>query len=167
MILESGIVGGIFGLIPELMKTWDRKNERAHEATMMDKEILIAEKRLDHEMKKVDAAMSMAELSAVTAAVKEQGQTARAAGGWVLKASAGVRPIITYWMFGIYALMKTLEIIVTTVFAFRSMGDVEIFLALSQVVLAFKGIWTEEDAAMLLMIVAFWFVDRSIAKRTK
>jgi hypothetical protein len=41
------------------MKGFDRKHERKHELAMMEVEIQIVEKRMEHEMRKVDAAMTM------------------------------------------------------------------------------------------------------------
>jgi alpha-D-ribose 1-methylphosphonate 5-triphosphate synthase subunit PhnI len=84
----SGGLGGLLRLAPEIMKGFDRKHERAHELAMMQVEIQIVEKRLEHEMRKVDAAMTMAEMDAISQAVKEQGQTARAAGKFVAAVSA-------------------------------------------------------------------------------
>jgi hypothetical protein len=157
MILEGaigGIIGGVFRLAPELMKVWDRKNERAHEATMMDKEIAIAEKRLDHEMKKVDAAMTMAELDAVSKAITEQGQTARAAGKFVAAISALVRPLVTYWFVFMYSAVK----VVGMSMAVDSGAAWDAVLVSS---------WTGDDASMLSMTVSFWFLDRTMNKRSK
>lgn len=158
MILESGIVGslvgGAFRLAPELMKIWDRKNERAHEVMMMDKEIAIAEKKLDHEMKRVDAAMSMAELDAISKAITEQGQTARAAGKFVAALSALVRPLTTYWFVFMYSAVK----VVGMKMAVDAGAPWDMVLVNS---------WTADDAGMLSMTLSFWYLDRTMNKRTK
>jgi hypothetical protein len=145
--VASGGLGGLLRLAPEILKGLDRKNERAHELAMMDIEIRIAEKRMEHEMRKVDAAMTIAEMDAISAAIKEQGQTARAAGKFVAAVSALVRPIVTYWFVIMYSLVK----IVGMTMAVQAGGDWKEVLVQS---------WTADDMAMLVMVLSFWFVGR-------
>jgi len=145
--VASGGLGGLLRLAPEIMKGFDRKHERAHELAMMQVEIQIVEKRLEHEMRKVDAAMTMAEMDAISQAVKEQGQTARAAGKFVAAISALVRPLVTYWYVFLYSAVK----IVSMWMAIQAGGDWKEVLVLS---------WTDEDRAILAMILMFWFVGR-------
>jgi hypothetical protein len=145
--VASGGLGGLLRLAPEIIKGFDRKNERQHELAMMEVEIRIAEKRMEHEMRRVDAAMTISELDAISAAVKEQGQTARAAGKFVAAISALVRPLVTYWFVVLYSMVK-----ITSMSMAVSDG------ALWQTVLIES--WTAEDMAMLNMVLIFWFVGR-------
>jgi len=145
--VASGGLGGLLRLAPEILKGLDRKNERAHELAMMEIEIRIAEKRMEHEMRKVDAAMTIAEMDAISAAVKEQGQTARAAGKFVAAVSALVRPIVTYWFVIMYSLVK----VVGMTMAVQAGGDWKEVLVSS---------WTADDMAILIMVLSFWFVGR-------
>ena len=145
--VASGGLGGLLRLAPEILKGLDRKNERAHELAMMEIEIRIAEKRMEHEMRRVDAAMTIAEMDAISAAVKEQGQTARAAGKFVAAVSALVRPIVTYWFVIMYSLVK----VVGMTMAVQAGGDWKEVLVSS---------WTADDMAMLIMVLSFWFVGR-------
>jgi hypothetical protein len=143
----SGGLGGLLRLAPEIMKGFDRKHERAHELAMMQVEIQIVEKRLEHEMRKVDAAMTMAEMDAISQAVKEQGQTARAAGKFVAAVSALVRPLVTYWFVIMYSLVK----IVGMSMAVAAGSDWREVIVSS---------WTADDMAMLMLVLSFWFVGR-------
>jgi hypothetical protein len=145
--VASGGLGGLLRLAPEILKGLDRKNERAHELAMMEIEIRIAEKRMEHEMRRVDAAMTIAEMDAISAAVKEQGQTARAAGKFVAAVSALVRPVVTYWFVIMYSLVK----VVGMTMAVQAGGDWKEVLVSS---------WTADDMAMLVMVLSFWFVGR-------
>lgn len=145
----SGGLGGLLRLAPEIMKGFDRKHERAHELAMMQVEIQIVEKRLEHEMRKVDAAMTMAEMDAISQAVKEQGQTARAAGKFVAAISALVRPMVTYWFVLMFSAVK----IVSMSMAINAGGYWQEVLVNS---------WTADDMAMLMMILSFWFVGRTL-----
>jgi hypothetical protein len=147
--VASGGLGGLLRLAPEIMKGFDRKHERAHELAMMQVEIQIVEKRLEHEMRQVDAAMTMAEMDAISQAVKEQGQTARAAGKFVAAISALVRPLVTYWFVTLYSAVK----IVSMWMAIQAGGYWQEVLVNS---------WTADDMAMLMMILSFWFVSRSL-----
>lgn len=147
MTVASGGLGGLLRLAPEILKGFDRKNERAHELAMMEIEVRIAEKRMEHEMRRVDAAMTMAEMDAISAAVKEQGQTARAAGKFVAAVSALVRPLVTYWFVLMYSAVK----IVGMIMAVQAGGDWKEVLVSS---------WTADDMAMLVMVLSFWFVGR-------
>jgi hypothetical protein len=150
--VASGGLGGALRLAPEIMKGFDRKHERKHELAMMEVEIQIVEKRMEHEMRKVDAAMTMSELDAISAAVKEQGQTARAAGKLVAAISALVRPLVTYWFVIMYSAVK----IVGMAMAVQAGGDWKEVLVSS---------WTGDDMAMLIMILSFWFVGRVYEKQ--
>jgi len=134
-------------LAPEIIKGFDRKNERQHELAMMEVEVRIAEKRMGHEMRRVDAAMTIAEMDAISAAVKEQGQTARAAGKFVAAISALVRPLVTYWFVVMYSAVK----VVSMMMAVQAGGDWKEVLVAS---------WTADDMAMLVMVLSFWFIGR-------
>jgi hypothetical protein len=150
--VASGGLGGLLRLAPEIIKGFDRKNERAHELAMMEVEVRIAERRMGHEMRRVDAAMTIAEMDAISAAVKEQGQTARAAGKFVAAISALVRPLVAYWFVALYSTVK----IVAIVMAVDAGGDWKEVLVKS---------WTADDMAILIMILSFFYVGRVYDRR--
>ena len=145
--LLSGIFGGILRLAPEAFKFFDRKNERDHELRMLGAEMEFARIKGEIEMHKVEANMSIAELDAIAVAVKEQGETARAAGWFVAALSALVRPLVTYWIVGLYSLHK----IATLSMAYEANADWRMVMMTN---------WTSNDAAMLSMILGFFFVGR-------
>ena len=141
MILETlggGLLGGLFRLAPEVIKIFDAKNERSHELSMLQAEMEFAKLNAEREMHKTNAAMTIAELDAVSAALKEQGQTARAAGWFVAAISALVLMYSVVKIVGIYLAVKTggfwTEVLVKS--------------------------WNTEDMAILSMILTFWFVGR-------
>lgn len=150
MIAESllgGLLGGVFRIAPELMKLWDRKNERDHEHRMAALELQITEKRLEFGLRQGEQALGMAELTAMSEAIKEQGQTARAAGWFVAAISALVRPLVTYWVVGLWSAAK----IASMMLAFRANADWAQVMTRS---------WGPEDAGILTMILTFWYVGR-------
>jgi hypothetical protein len=156
MILEStigGIVGGLFRVIPEGLKIFDRKNERKHELAMLETEFRFASMKAEHEMRKIDASMTLAEMDAIGEAIKEQGQTARASGWFVAAISALVRPLVTYWFVVMYSAVKIVSMQMAV-----SNGAYWKDVILSN--------WTADDMSMLTMVLTFWFVGR-VYERSK
>ena len=154
MLLETlggGLLGGLFRLAPEVIKIFDSKNARSHELAMLDKELQFASLNAEAEMHKSNAAMTVSQLDALGAALKEQGQTARAAGKFVAGISALVRPLVTYWFVFMYSAVK----IVAMSMAVAAGADWKQVLVSS---------WTIQDMSLLTMTLSFWFLDRTIGK---
>lgn len=152
--LLGGLMGGIFRILPEVIKLFDKVDERKHELKMLEAEMAFAKIRGEIMMKQAEAAMTVAELDAMSEAIKEQGQTARVAGRFVAAMSALVRPLVTYWFVGFYSFVKVLTI----------------SLALDQNAYWKEVIvtsWTVDDMAILMMILTFWFVGRIWDKYSK
>ena len=143
----GGLLGGIFRIAPEFLKWLDRKGEREHELKMLQAEMEFAKIRGEIMMKQVEASMTVAELDAMSEALKEQGMTARAAGKIVAGISALVRPLVTYWFVVLYSAVKILSIRM----AIDQGGEWKQVIVSS---------WTEADMAMLMLVLTFWFVGR-------
>ncbi len=150
--LFGGLLGGVFRLAPEVLKFFDRANERKHEAQMLELQIQHAKIQADHQVKVAEYTLEAAELDAMGVALEEQGRTARAAGKAIAALSALVRPAVTYAFVIAYFLVK-----------FAAFG-----LAMDQdgnwreVLLS---IWNQDDMAMLSLILTFWFVGRVMDRR--
>jgi hypothetical protein len=153
--LTSGILGSVFGgifrLLPEVLKWLDRKDERSHELSMfklqtdLEKlrgEFRIEEKYVDH---------SNATLDAIGKAFDQQAKADEKAWKWVASLSALVRPGVTYILFGMYVLYKF------TIIGY-AMNSGASWIELMNTA------WTGEDFAMLNMILTFWFVNRTLEK---
>lgn len=150
MVLESlisGLGGGVLRLLPEALKFFDRKNERKHELDMLSKEMDFAKLRGEQEMHRTQAAISVSELEAITEAVKEQGETAKAAGWFVAALSALVRPAITYWFTSLYTAAKVAGMLI----AVDQGADWKDVLF---------STWTADDMNIYSMILGFWFIGR-------
>lgn len=149
--LLGSVLGGLFRLAPELIKQFDRVNERRHELKMFQLQTDLEKQRgtLQIEEKYVDH--SNLQLQAIQTAFQEQAQTASKSYPWVAALSALVRPVVTYVLFGMYVLVK----LVIILYALTNNADW---------VTVLKSNWTLEDFAMLNMILTFWFVGRSIEK---
>lgn len=145
--LFGGLLGGVFRIAPELIKLWDRKSEREHELRMVQSEMEFAKIRGEISMRETEARMTVAELDAMSEALKEQGQTARAAGRWVAAVSALVRPLITYWFVVLYSTVKILGMSM----AIDDGGYWKEVITNS---------WSQDDMAMMMLLLTFWFTGR-------
>jgi len=148
------LIGLIFGGASRLVQHWldlrDKDKERAHEATMYDKQITLADRRFEHDaaLRRMDAdsAEQQAEWSAMVAALQAQATEAQAAGGFVAKVSALIRPFLTFWhAVVIYTAIKV------------ALGGMTWAQALLH-------IYTDADRALCFSMVSFWFADRSLRK---
>jgi hypothetical protein len=157
-LLSGGLLGSIFGglfrLAPEVLKFLDKKNERQHELSMFQLQTDLEKMRGEFKMEEKYVDYSIQQMDTIKAAFQEQAETAKAAGWFVAGISALVRPGITWALFFMYAAVKAAALIM----AFQTGGSwIEVI----------TKVWDEDDFAMFNMCLTFWFVGRSIEKRTK
>lgn len=152
--LLGSVFGGLFRLAPEVLKFFDKKNERQHELSMFQLQTDLEKVKGQFRMEEKYADYSVEQLKAMQEAFKEQGTTATASYKWVAAVSALVRPGITWALFGMYAAVKIAALVMAT-----TGGAVwhEIIIKA----------WGVEDFAMLNMCLTFWFIGRSIEKYNK
>ena len=94
---------------------------------------------------------SIQQLDTIKTAFQEQQATAKQAGWFVSAISALVRPGITWAVFGMYAAVKA----ATLVLAFQSNAEwYEVIVK----------VWDEDDFALFMMVVSFYFIGRPIEK---
>ena len=154
LTILGGLMGGVFRILPEVIKLFDKVSERKHELELLKAEMEFAKIRGEIMMKQAEAVMTVAELDAMSAAIQEQGQTARAAGKFVAALSALVRPLVTYWFVFFYSAVK----IITISLALEQNGNWKEVIV---------SAWTVDDMAILMMILTFWFVGRIWDKLNK
>ena len=156
--LGSGIIGSIFGglfrMFPEVLKFFDRKDERAHELKMFTLQTEVEKMKGDFKLEERYVDHGIEQTKAIADAFKGQSEEASKSYKWVSALSALVRPMVTYTLFGLYVAYK---VIMVTYAIQTGAGWQEVA----------KENWTVEDFAMLNMILTFWFVGRSIEKREK
>jgi hypothetical protein len=145
--LLGSLLGGVFRIVPEVMKLWDAKNEREHELAMLGKEMEFAQIKGEISMREQETVLMGKELDAMTEALKEQGETARASGQFISAISAAVRPLVTYWFVTLYSIVKLASILM----AVDAGAEWKEVLVSS---------WSEDDMALLMMVLTFWFVGR-------
>jgi hypothetical protein len=145
--LLGSLLGGVFRIVPEVMKLWDAKNEREHELKMLDREMDFAKIKGEISMREQENVLMGSELTAMTEAIKEQGETARVAGKFVAALSALVRPLVTYWFVILYSGVKIASMAM-------AIDDGENW---KEVLI---NSWTKDDMAMLGLLLTFWFTGR-------
>lgn len=157
-LFTSGILGSLFGglfrLAPEVLKFFDKNNDRKHELSMFTLQTDLEKQRGNFSMEEKYIDHSTAQLSAIQEAFKSQGTSEAASYKWVAALGALVRPSITYFLFGLYVTVKIVGML-------YALGHNEAW----QSILVY--IWSDEDFAMLNMILTFWFVGRAIEKYQK
>lgn len=149
------IFGGLFRLAPELLKWMDKKDERKHELDMINANMKADQLRAEQILKQIDAEadviLGKAEMDAIIAATKAQGQ--KSGVKWIDGFNSLLRPLIAFWW----------------VIVLYSGALVVQFYALvwkfhESVPTAVLTVFGEQEKAIALSIIGFVFVDRSIRK---
>ena len=161
--LIGALLGGVFRCIPEILGFFDKKNERAHELSMQDKQMEYA--KIQGEQKREEiGAQSQADwdkgtLEALKTAISSQNITFQKTGYAIVDflmalavfISSTIRPAVTYVIVGLYCAMKVC-LIVAAVQANSGLLEVA------------KILWTENDQGVLTGILNFWFLGRVFDK---
>lgn len=150
--LFGGLIGGIFRLAPEVLKFFDRANERKHEIQLFQLQVEHFKAQANHAIKVAEYELESKELDAVGIATEEQGKTARKAGKIVAAISALVRPSVTYAFVIAYFMVK----VAAFGLAMDQNGNWREVLI---------SMWNKDDMAMLSLILTFWFVGRVMDRR--
>jgi len=159
-VLGGGILGGVFGgifrLAPEVLKFFDKKNEREHELLMFSRQCELETLRGQQKLAEIganrEAAIDVGVMDAFNAAINQQAEMVKAAGGWAASLSASVRPVMTYYLLVMYGAVKACFIVL----AYQN--NVPFTDALTKN-------WLPDDMALLTGVVNYWMIDRSLAKR--
>jgi hypothetical protein len=153
--LASLVSGGVLRFIPEVLKIFTDGKERKHEKEMTELQLRIDENRAKLQLDAAAAAsagqQAVAEMEAYVEAMK--GQSKRTGVKFIDALSASVRPVMSYWWLVLYTVIKGF----TTYQAIVNFIDISTFVA---------EVWTAGDAAVLDLIIGFWFVDRAIRHNT-
>lgn len=152
----GGLLGGIFRLAPEVLKYFDKKNERQHELYMFDKQCELEKVRGQQKLAEIgaqrDAAIDVGVMDAFNAAINQQTEMVKAAGGFSAALSASVRPVVTYWILAIWSVAHV--VLMWNGWA-NGMSPVEIF----------KLMLSPDFSALLSGTINYWFLDRTLKQR--
>ena len=147
--LLGGLLGGVFRIVPELLKWLDRKDERRHELAMQDKALEFQKLKGDQRIEEIEAQGQQAWNTGSLDALKEAISSQMRPSGipWIDALSSTVRPVITYWFMALYCAAKG-AIFASAVNAGQAWWE------------AVKVSWTTDDMAIWAGIINFWFLSR-------
>ena len=152
----GSVLGGVFRLAPEVLKFFDKKNERLHELSMFSRQCELEQLRGAQKLAEIgavrEAAVDVGVMDAFNAAINQQAEMVKAAGCWAASLSASVRPVMTYYLLVMYGAAKTAAMVLAY---YHGQALTEV-LAKS---------WGSDDMALLTGVINYWMIDRSLAKR--
>jgi hypothetical protein len=159
-ILSGGLLGSIFGgifrMAPEVLKFFDKKNERQHELNMFARQCDLEQLRGQMKLAEIgaqrEAAIDVGVMDAFNNAITQQAEMVKAAGGWVASLSASVRPLVTYWVLFVWSFIHVW-------FAYNA------WLVGAPAVEVFKTMMTPDFSALLSGTINYWFLDRTLKQR--
>jgi hypothetical protein len=156
-ILSGGVfgtlLGGAFRLFPEIMKFFDKKNEREHELKMFQEQSALEKVRGSIRLEEIgaqrNADVDVGAMAAFNAAITQQTEMVKVSSKWIADMSAAVRPLVTYLVVGLYLWFHVYTVLTT------GLGTAEIF----------KLIMTPDFTALVSGTINYWFLDRTLTKR--
>lgn len=150
--LLGTLFGGAFRLAPEVLKWLDRKNERAHELSMFDKQLdadkLKASQALQMAETQNEGALSLAEVNALVEATKAQATPSGVP--FIDGLNASVRPVVTYW----WVIVLYTAALIAQFILLKAQG--------TSTVESILKLWGTEEKTIVASLLSFWFVDRSL-----
>jgi hypothetical protein len=154
--LLGSIFGGLFRMAPEVLKWLDKKNEREHELNMFKFQCDLEAQRGQQKLAEIgaqrEAAIDTGVMNAFQSAIEQQTEMVKAAGGWVASLSASVRPVVTYWILGLWSFI---HIWLSYNAWVSGMPPLDVF----------KVMMSADFAALVSGTLNYWFLDRTLSKR--
>ena len=152
----GGALGGIFRLAPEVLKFFDKKNERLHEMAMFSRQCELEQQRGQMRLAEIgaqrEAAIDVGVMDAFNNAIEQQAEMVKAAGGWAASLSASVRPVVTYWILLVWSFVHLW-------FGWSA------YLAGAPPMEVFKMMISPDFSALLAGTINYWFLDRTLKQR--
>ncbi len=148
--LLGTFLGGLFRFAPEVLKWFERKDERKHELEMFDRQLEADKLRGQLAIEQTNAAIGAAEVQAIIEATKAQ--SVQTGIKWVDAVNSLMRPLITFW----WVIILYTAALAAQYVALLNQG----FGGLD----AILKLWGADEKAIVASIISFWFVDRSLRK---
>ncbi len=139
--LLGGLAGGIFRMVPEVLKFYDRKNERSHELSMQDASLAADKARYGNQLSVASVQAEQSQFSAAVGVLQEalKGQFQVVGVAWIDGLNMCVRPVLTYSFFALYSGIKIVAL---------ANGE------------TLASQWTTEDMGLFSGIMSFYFLGR-------
>lgn len=144
------VFGGVLRLAPDILKWFDRKDDRKHEIAMFNLQIKSDSLRASTEVQKAESQLQMADIQALMEVSKIQGQQTGVK--WVDAINAIMRPLITFWW----------AIVLYTVAL--ACGYISLLHSGVSGIDAILQLWGDQEKAIAASCISFWLVDRVVVK---
>lgn len=148
----GGALGGLARLAPEVLKFFDRKQERKHELALGTQQAELIKLQGDTKLRESQVTADSAQMVAGIAAVQAAYATQKTGFKFADTISALIRPWITTVIFHFWAAVK--------VAAFIQLSNHGISWDV-----ALQAMWTPNDVTMLAGVTNFWFLSRVFEKK--
>ena len=152
--LLGSLLGGVFRMVPEVLKWLDRKDERKHELAMFDNQLKADTLKIEAGQKlaelEANKSLGLAEIQGLIAGV--QAQAVKTGIRFIDGLSALMRPLITFWW---------VIVLYTIAIAAQFILLLEAGVPGAEAVVR---LWGVEEKAIVSSIIGFWFVDRTLRK---
>lgn len=168
LTLLGSVLGALIRFAPEVLKFFDKRQDRIHELEMFDRQLDADKLRADASLKLEDArgqnALNLADVQALMEATKAQAAPVQFTGNKFLDFLIGlsevlsktVRPVLTYWWCVVlYTVAMACEFYVLVWVSHQTTWQ------------AVLQIFGPEEKALCASMFAFWFVDRTLKQMRK
>ncbi len=152
--LLGGVMGGIFRVIPEVLKWMDRKAERKHELSMQDKQLdfekLHGQQKIEEVGAQSQREWNVGALDALKTSIEAQAK------------HSGIK-----WIDGFSSLMRPLITFQWVIFLYPAVIVASFFIAVQNGVPALQalvGVFGSPEKTLVAGIVNFWFLGRVFDK---
>lgn len=145
--LIGTIIGLLGGLLPELMKFFNNKEDHKHEVAMGRLQMEAQKQAGEIKLEEINATADIEEAKAIYASAEQRITGVRWIDAIVALYSSSVRPTLTYGFFLLYGYVKY-----SMIYALVKAGNN--WQAIG------TQIWNQEDFAVFSTIMAFWFGGR-------
>jgi len=149
--LISGAVGLMGSVVPSLVKLWTAKSDQAHELKMIQVQ---AEAQAKIGAARLEETRLTVEADQMKAIYRHDSQMAKKAAPWTSTLSASVRPVVTY-------------LIVFTWIGLEIAAGISVYNSSLGIHGTLEKAFSTELQALLSLIIAFWFGNRSLEKLSK
>jgi len=150
LTLLGSLLGFISSLLPDVLKLWRDRGDKAHELAILDRQMQMQQMMHSQRLEEIHAHGQVVESTALYKHARFTGVK------WVDALSGTVRPIITYAFFVLYIEVKMAQIYLLLNGNY-DMRWAEILI----------GIWHAEDQALFAAVMSFWFGQRTLEKWRK
>lgn len=169
LAIAAAVLGLIGPFLPEVMKWWNRREDNKHELAMIEMRLKYAKEEHLWRMEEIEAQADIAEAREIHKPLPSYGvqlidaMDGKAWSPWVMAPllylfavldflTGLVRPAITYAVVAFYLAYKWARF---ELMKFAAGEDMQWFQQIA-------NLWDENDLAVLLMVLSFWFGGRIV-----